>query len=357
MRVNQAFPMICESFSPNRPGVVHFIVLSVALAACVDLTPPWGRHEDASRGDASAEQAGAWGSQEAGQFDAGATDQALATDGADVALVGQDGQDSSGTSMVPDTNTNTSRDASTGAEEVGQLDSGAPDQAPPADTKSDIDTITDIGPTTVADTNSNTSWDASAGVKEAGQADSGAPDQAPPADTSDAALGQDGRDSSGAYSDTNADTNTGSGIIADGTYRVIPRHSGKALDVYGKFSADGSNVDQWTYDGGNNQLWTLTHLGENVYKILGVQTNKALEVATTSTADGTNVDIRTYTGAANQQWTISPLSGGYFRLTPVSSSGSALDVTDLSTADGANVCQYTWTGGNNFNQQWSFQSP
>jgi hypothetical protein len=94
-----------------------------------------------------------------------------------------------------------------------------------------------------------------------------------------------------------------------------------------------------------------------VYEILGAQSGKALEVATTSTADDTNADIRTYTGAANQQWTISALGGGYFRLTPVSSSGSALDVSGISTTDGANVHQWTWLGGNNFNQQWSFQSP
>jgi len=78
-------------------------------------------------------------------------------------------------------------------------------------------------------------------------------------------------------------------------------------------------------------------------------------VASTSTANGTNVDIRTYTGAANQRWTISATSGGYFRLTPVNSSGSALDVAGVSTADGANVHQWSWTGANN--QQWIFQAP
>ena len=192
---------------------------------------------------------------------------------------------------------------------------------------------------------------------EVGQVDSGATDQASPTAGSDAAQGQDGQDSGGAIPDTTTDKNIGTGIVADGTYSVIARHSGKALDVFWEATADGSNVDQWTYDGGKNQLWTLTHFGGNVYEILGVQSGKALEVATTSTADDTNVDIRTYTGAANQQWAISALGGGYFRLTPVSSSGSALDVSGISTTDGANVHQWTWLGGNNFNQQWSFQSP
>ena len=144
-------------------------------------------------------------------------------------------------------------------------------------------------------------------------------------------------------------------IVANGTYRLISRHSGKALDVSGGATADGANVIQWTYGGGNNQRWTLTHLGNNTYRIIGVQSGKALEVASTSTANGTNVDIRTNTGANNQRWTISATSGGFYRLSPVSSSGSALDVSGVSTADGANVHQWAWTGGNN--QQWAIQSP
>ena len=45
----------------------------------------------------------------------------------------------------------------------------------------------------------------------------------------------------------------------------------------------------------------------------------------------------------------------YYRLTPVSSGGSALDVSGVSTADGANIHQWSWTGGNN--QQWAIQAP
>ena len=147
----------------------------------------------------------------------------------------------------------------------------------------------------------------------------------------------------------------GGGIIANGTYRIIARHSGKAVDVQGAATNDGANVHQWTYYGGNNQRWTLTHLGSNVYQITGVASGKALEVASTSTANGTNVDIRGYNGANNQRWTISATSGGYYRLSPVSSSGSALDVSGVSSNDGANIQQWSWTGGNN--QQWAIQAP
>ena len=82
--------------------------------------------------------------------------------------------------------------------------------------------------------------------------------------------------------------------------------------MYGRATTDGTKVDQWTSNGGDNQLWKLTYLGANGYEIVGVQSGKALEVVSTSTANGTDVDIRTYTGAANQRWTITATSGGYF---------------------------------------------
>lgn len=187
--------------------------------------------------------------------------------------------------------------------------------------------------------------------------DAGTADQSLPDPGRDSARAQGSQDSDRSDLDPNADANAGGGIVADGTYRVVARHSGKALDVYGEATADGSNVDQWTYDGGGNQRWALTHLGGNVYRILGVQIGKALQVATLSTADDTNIDIGTYTAAANQQWMISALAGGYFRLAPSSSIGSALDVGGASLNDGANVHQWTWLGGNNYNQQWSLLSP
>jgi len=235
-----------------------------------------------------------------------------------------------------------------GAMEVGQVDSGVTDQVPPT-----------AGSDAALGEDGQDSSGASTDTTPDGAIDyfAGAMDQASPVDGSDVVWGQDGQDSNGANPDTNSDANIGTAVVADGTYRIIARHSGKALDVYGEATTDGSNVDQWAYDGGNNQRWALTNLGGNVYNIIGVQSSKALEVATTSTADDTNVDIRTYTGAANQRWTISALSGGYFRLTPVSSSGSALDVGGISLADGANVHIWTWLGGANNNQQWTFQAP
>ncbi|HEY8995750.1 MAG TPA: cellulase family glycosylhydrolase [Lacunisphaera sp.] len=147
----------------------------------------------------------------------------------------------------------------------------------------------------------------------------------------------------------------GGGTIANGTYKIIARHSGKALDVANAATADGSNVHQWTYFGGNNQRWTVTNVGNNQYSIIGVQSGKALDVNGGGTANGTNVLIWSYGGAANQKWTFTATSGGYYRVTPTHATNMALDVNGASAADGANVQIWTYGGGNN--QQWAFQAP
>jgi hypothetical protein len=140
--------------------------------------------------------------------------------------------------------------------------------------------------------------------------------------------------------------------VANGTYKVIARHSGKGLD--GNGTANGSNVQQWSYWGGGNQKWILNHLGSSQYTIRGEYSWRVLDVASASTADGGNVHLWDYVGANNQKWTIAATSGGYYKVTAVHS-GKALDVSGVSTADGANVHQWNYVGGNN--QQWAFQAP
>lgn len=77
-------------------------------------------------------------------------------------------------------------------------------------------------------------------------------DQAPSFDGSEVAGGQDGQERSDGNPDTNTDINTETGIVPDGTCRVIARHGGVSL-------SDGANVHIWTWLGGNNynQRWSF----------------------------------------------------------------------------------------------------
>lgn len=137
--------------------------------------------------------------------------------------------------------------------------------------------------------------------------------------------------------------------LADGTYKIIARHSGKALWPSG--DGNGSSVQQKTAKGQTIYKWNVTGLGNNQYKITNASNGRALDVNGASTADGANVIIWDYNGSPNQNWTIQPVGGGYFTVTAVHS-GKALDVYQASTADGASVLQWTLSGSPN--QQWSF---
>jgi endoglucanase len=153
----------------------------------------------------------------------------------------------------------------------------------------------------------------------------------------------------------NGGSGGGGGPVANGTYRIIARHSGKAMDANGAGTANGTQIIQWTYGGGNNQRWTVTNRGNNQYSIVGVQSGRAVEVSNSSTANGAKVQLWDYLGANNQKYTFTATSGGYYRITPVHATGSCLDVSGVSTANGALVHLWTYGGGNN--QQWAFQAP
>ncbi|MBW8780269.1 MAG: RICIN domain-containing protein [Verrucomicrobia bacterium] len=137
--------------------------------------------------------------------------------------------------------------------------------------------------------------------------------------------------------------------VPNGTYRVINKNSRKALDVYNNGTADNTNVDQWSWNGGNNQKWTLTYLGNGQYNAMGVGSGKLLEVLASSTANGANIEIWSSTNTNRQKWTLTPVGNGNYKfLNGVS--GKAAEVSGGSTADGANVQQWSYSGSDN--QLW-----
>ncbi|WP_313340630.1 RICIN domain-containing protein [Lacrimispora sp.] len=145
----------------------------------------------------------------------------------------------------------------------------------------------------------------------------------------------------------------GNGIVSGGTYKLVNRASGKALDVNNSSTADGADVIQWGYSGGNNQKWVLTDTG-NGYKIINANSGKALDVYKSSLEDGADVIQWTDKGQTNQKWNLVDLGNGYYQVVNVNS-GKMLDVEKGSTADGGNVIQ--WTSNNGYNQQWQITAP
>jgi hypothetical protein len=141
----------------------------------------------------------------------------------------------------------------------------------------------------------------------------------------------------------------------DGNYKMFARHSNKAMEAAGFGTANGTQIQQWTYANGDNQQWYLTDVGSGNYKIIGLQSSRAVDINNSGTDNGTKVQLWDYSGGANQLYKITGLAPGYFRITPNCASGSCLDVSGASTADGALVQLWQWGGGNN--QQWTLYDP
>ena len=137
--------------------------------------------------------------------------------------------------------------------------------------------------------------------------------------------------------------------VADGTYRIVNRNSGKVLDCKGGNTANGTLVQQYTWNGTNAQRWTITGLGNGQYKIVNVGSGRALDVKDVSTAAHAVIHIWDYVGWNNQKVSITSPENGYYTFSFVHS-GKVLDVLAGATTDEASVIQYGYHGGTS--EQW-----
>ncbi|MGW8350912.1 glycosyl hydrolase family 95 catalytic domain-containing protein [Streptomyces wedmorensis] len=124
-----------------------------------------------------------------------------------------------------------------------------------------------------------------------------------------------------------------------GTYRLVNRASGKALDVANESTGNGAPVIQWSWTGGDNQRWRLEPNYDGSFRLSNVHSGKVLDNPGASTTHGQPLDQWTDTDSPNQWWKLVP-SGttGHYHLVNVSS-GLRMDVANGSTADGAAIVQ------------------
>ena len=145
---------------------------------------------------------------------------------------------------------------------------------------------------------------------------------------------------------------TGSGSITPGTYRLLARHSNKALDVRKRSIDPGANVQQWAYAGTPNQQWQIASAGNSYYTLKAKHSDLALSVdlaADPATADGVNIFQYGTNEQDNRLWKIEPVGEGYYKLTN-KYSGKVLDVAGGVETNGANVIQWQYKSG--ANQRW-----
>jgi hypothetical protein len=145
------------------------------------------------------------------------------------------------------------------------------------------------------------------------------------------------------------------GLLPNGTYRIVARHSGRAAEVAGASTSNGAKVRAAdTYAAATHQRWTFTHRGANQYTIASALTGKVIDVASGTSLSGDYISLWPNSGVAFQRWIPTPTDSGFFRLV-CADSGLVLDVQGGSTAAGALVQQWEWAGATQ--QQWSITPP
>lgn len=138
--------------------------------------------------------------------------------------------------------------------------------------------------------------------------------------------------------------------FAEGSaYRIRNANSDLYLQVAGAAAKNSTNVQQWDSDGTSvHDIWKLCSAGEGYYYLVsavGDGGTYVLDVAGKKAANGTNMDIYTYNGGDNQKFMLTKNGDGSCQIrTAVSGGNSVVEVENASKTSGANVQQWESNG-------------
>ncbi len=150
----------------------------------------------------------------------------------------------------------------------------------------------------------------------------------------------------------------------DGSYALVSKTSGKALDITGGSSEDGTAAQIYTANGSTAQTFTLsavetsdvtlsTSATYTISSSLRGDGSRVLDISGGSTAAGVGLDVWSSNGTAAQHFTLTKDALGYYTVTNVGS-GKVLDVKGNGIANGTEVWQYDSNGTNA--QKWALRS-
>jgi rhamnogalacturonan endolyase len=146
--------------------------------------------------------------------------------------------------------------------------------------------------------------------------------------------------------------------ITDGqVYTFKNVNSGLYLDVEGGNAANGANIQQGNAAGKQNQFKAVSAGDGYFYLVsqLGDGNSYALDINGKNTTDGANVELYTFNQGENQKFKfVKNADGTISILTKITDGKSALDVNEQSKNAGANVQQYTYNG--NANQKFNVEA-
>ncbi len=152
------------------------------------------------------------------------------------------------------------------------------------------------------------------------------------------------------------------GLTNNWMYNIRNRNSGKYLNVNYGIDANGTNVNQYTYDGSNEQKFTLDSMGgDRQYRLYAYCSETRVLDVYRPLQNNANVDIWTHDDNDAQIWKIENLGNGYYSIKLAYDTNLALTAYGTENGGGSgktstspgNVFVSTYTGATN--QQWSFE--
>ena len=133
----------------------------------------------------------------------------------------------------------------------------------------------------------------------------------------------------------------------NGTYRIMPVHSGKAVDVAACGNNSGTNIQQWSWLNNDCQKFIIQPVDGIWHRISPVRApNLGIDIDSGSSNNGANAMLWNYWGGQNQQFRFQSAGSGKWRIINRTSE-KCLDVEAISSADGANIVQWDCIAGNN----------
>ena len=159
-----------------------------------------------------------------------------------------------------------------------------------------------------------------------------------------------------------------SAIKDGGVYYIINRNSEKYLDVDAGADTNAAKVQQWDYNGGNNQKWQINYMGDGLYEFVPYygSSPRALDVLVPDGTEGGKVDVWRKNLTSSMRFALEPVHylvghgiGGakvntaYIIRSQCSNFTKALNVQGASGNNGANVIQYTHDENSKvYNDEW-----
>lgn len=141
-------------------------------------------------------------------------------------------------------------------------------------------------------------------------------------------------------------------LLSGLSYTIVNKNSKMVLDLTERKTDDGTNVQQWTGNGGSNQQWRIVEQKDGYCAILSMKDEaKCIAVAESSANDGVNVELQSFNGKENQLWKLVKDGSYYGIVSKCSADKAGLDVYDWSVEDGGNINQWEYWGGDC--QLWS----